>query len=1126
MSERIGFYICHCGINIAYRVRVQEVAKYAATLPNVSISRDYLFMCSDPGQELIEKDIREHHLTRVIVASCSPRMHEKTFRGACKRAGLNPYRAFHMVCVREHVSWVTENEDEATEKAKNLARAGILRVVYQHNLIPAVFPVCTNTLIVGGGIAGMQASLDVAKAGFKAYLVERQPTIGGHMLQYDKTFPTLDCAACIGTPKMVSVGQDSNIKLLSYSEVEDVSGFIGNFRVKVRRKARYVEEHCTGCGECEKFCPIDFPNTWDVNTKTRKAIYRPFPQAVPITYCIDKYDRAPCVQTCPAGTNVQGYVALVKVGRYREAVKLIMEKIPLPGTLGRICPAPCEKACRRTETDSAVSIRNLKRFAADRVDLSGLPLPEIKERPEKIAVIGSGPAGLTVAYYLRLKGYRVTIIEALDRPGGMLRVGIPDYRLPPAVLDNEINYILSHGIVLKTGIKFGSDISIADLRKEGFSAIFLGIGAHESMRMNIPGEEAVEGVIDAVAFLRKVNLGEREVPGKRVVVVGGGNVAIDAARVAKRLGAGHVIVVYRRSEQEMPAYPDEIEGALEEGIEFSYLTAPVSIRSTDGMVTGFECIRTELGPPDASGRRRPVPVKGSEFVIDCDTVIPAIGQKIDVAWVKGEPGLDLTSKNTLKVNPHTFQTGIPDVFVAGDAVTGPATVIEAVAAGHRVVEAMHRYICGEDLELYVKEAAAVKPPGTNWMEIPKVIENAPRAVSAHLDPVNRADNFEEVDGNFSEDEAKKEASRCLDCGGCCECKLCISACEAKAINHEMEDKVEEIEVGSIIVATGFDPLDPTPIHQYGYGKYANVFTNLEFERLSNATGPTKGKLLKRDPMDRLKFTEPPKSVAILHCIGSRDKNYHEYCSRTCCMYALKYAHLLKDKCGHDTEVYNFYIDMRCFGKGYEEFYKRVQSEGVRMIRGKASRVDEKDGILTVTAEDTLSDRMLKVPVEMVILCTAMEARSDANEVARIFGISTGSDGFFQEEHPKLEPVSTPTSGVFLAGVCQGPKDIPDTVAQAKGAAAECLALSASGKVSVAPMISSIDPDICIGCQVCIGLCAYSAIEFNALKGISVVNEAVCKGCGSCAAYCPSGAAQIRHFTNKQIFAEIDGLLAA
>jgi heterodisulfide reductase subunit A len=244
------------------------------------------------------------------------------------------------------------------------------------------------------------------------------------------------------------------------------------------------------------------------------------------------------------------------------------------------------------------------------------------------------------------------------------------------------------------------------------------------------------------------------------------------------------------------------------------------------------------------------------------------------------------------------------------------------------------------------------------------------------------------------------------------------------------------------------------------------------------------------------------------------------------MYALKYAHLLKDKCGHDTEVYNFYIDMRCFGKGYEEFYKRVQSEGVRMVRGKASRVEENNGILTVTAEDTLSDRIVKVPVEMVILCTAMEARSDANAVSRTFGISIGGDGFFQEEHPKLEPVSTPTSGVFLAGACQGPKDIPDTVAQAKGAAAEALALSASGEVAVAPMISSIDPDICVGCQVCIGLCAYSAIEFNELKGVSEVNEAVCKGCGSCSAYCPSGAAKVRHFTDNQIFAEIDGLLAS
>ncbi|MBW1686071.1 MAG: NAD(P)H-dependent oxidoreductase subunit E [Deltaproteobacteria bacterium] len=259
IGERIGFYICHCGNNIAFRVRVKEVAEYVATLPKVVVSRDYLFMCSDPGQELIENDIREYGLTRVVVASCSPRMHEVTFRGACERGGLNPYRAFHMVCVREHVSWVTEDEDEATEKAKLLSRAGVMRVPYQHDLHPAHFPVNTNTLVVGGGIAGMQASLDIASAGFKAYLVEKSPTVGGHMLQYDKTFPTLDCAACIGTPKMVSVGQSSNIELLSYSEVEEVSGFVGNFKVKVRKKARYIDaSKCTGCGDCETVCPVQF----------------------------------------------------------------------------------------------------------------------------------------------------------------------------------------------------------------------------------------------------------------------------------------------------------------------------------------------------------------------------------------------------------------------------------------------------------------------------------------------------------------------------------------------------------------------------------------------------------------------------------------------------------------------------------------------------------------------------------------------------------------------------------------------------------------------------------------------------------------------------------------------------
>ena len=364
------------------------------------------------------------------------------------------------------------------------------------------------------------------------------------------------------------------------------------------------------------------------------------------------------------------------------------------------------------------------------------------------------------------------------------------------------------------------------------------------------------------------------------------------------------------------------------------------------------------------------------------------------------------------------------------------------------------------------------------------------------------------------------------------CGICADRCIANAIDFDQQDETVTLDVGSIIVATGFDPMDPEPMTQYGYGRYPNVFTNLEFERLSNATGPTSGALLMRDPNDRFKFTEPPGSVAILHCIGSRDVNYHEYCSRTCCMYALKFAHLLKDKVGHEVQIYNFYIDMRCFGKGYEEFFSRVQSEGVRMIRGKATRVtdqaeaDEEEGKLVVVAEDTLLRQLLRVPVDMVILCTAMEPRKDAIDVARTFGMSIGSDGFFLEEHPKLEPVSTATAGVFVAGACQGPKDIPDSVAQAKGAASMAQALTSLGEVEAAPMISDIDSDICIGCQVCIGLCPYSAIEFDDRRRISVVNGAVCKGCGSCAAYCPSGAAKISHFTDRQVFAEIEGLLEA
>ncbi|MDJ0784428.1 MAG: FAD-dependent oxidoreductase [Desulfosarcinaceae bacterium] len=1134
MSVRIGCYVCHCGINIAAKVRVEEVAAFARTLSHVTVARDYKFMCSDPGQAMIEADIAELRLNRVVVASCSPRLHAKTFMQTCERAGLNPYY-FQMASVREQVSWVTVDADAATAKAKSLVAAALSRVIYHEPLTTREASVNPNVMVVGGGIAGMQAALDIGAAGHHVYLVERDTTIGGHMLQFDKTFPTLDCAACIGTPKMVEVAQSPNIELFSLSEVTDVSGFIGNYTVTVRKQPRYVDAaKCTGCGECAGACPVSLPNSWDEGMGTRKAIGRAFPQSIPITFNIEKRDRAPCVGTCPAGVNVQGYVQLIRKERYEQALQLIRQRLPLPGVLGRVCPHPCENSCRRSEVDAPLAIRALKRFAADQAGEVPWPRPTKPENAKPVAVIGSGPSGLSVAAYLRLKGYPVTIFEALNRLGGMLRVGIPDYRLPPDLLDAEIQAILDLGITVRTGLRFGENIDLETLAADGFEAVFLGLGAHDAMRLGLPGENTLVGLVDAVTFLRDANIGglafrKNAYAARRVAVIGGGNVAVDAARMLIRLGARSVQIVYRRSVGEMPAYPEEIQAAREEGIVFRCLTVPVGLVSSAGRVVGLECLRTELGHPDASGRHRPVPVDGSQFILECDLVVPAIGQMVAGQEILAKQGLALTPQGSLRVAPDTGQSNLPHVFAAGDAVTGPATVIEAVGAAHRVVAAMDAFL--QDRALPTPQDQRTDASHTpDWDPVDTGLPAIDRAVEARLPVAERCTSFAEVEKGLAPDQAKAEAERCLNCGACCECMACTDICEVQAIDHTMSVQTETVQVGSIILATGYGLLDPTPLTPYGYGIFPNVFTALEFERLSNATGPTGGQILLRDAKGD--FTRPPDSVALLHCIGSRDRNHHPYCSRVCCMYALKYTHLIKEKVGHATRVYDFYIDMRCFGEGYEEFYQRCQEEGTLFIRGKVAEVSAhartkaEEGHLVCIAEDTLLGRAIRVPVEMVILCTAMEARSDAAQVGRIFGVNQGADGFFLEEHPKLGPLNTATDGVFLAGCCQKPMDIPDTVAQASGAAAKALSLATRGKVAVPPTVSWIDPDVCSGCQVCIDLCAYGAITYNPRRMVSEVNPALCKGCGSCSGFCPNGAAASRHFTNRQMYAEIDGLMDA
>jgi heterodisulfide reductase subunit A len=651
-EAKIGVYVCHCGTNIAGTVDVEEVAKYAETLPHVVVSRHYPYTCSDPGQDLIKNDIKELGVNRVVVASCSPRLHERTFQGALREAGLNPY-LFQMANIREHCSWLHEPGPQLTEKAKIMVRAAVNRVSRHEPLEIRAVPIFPATLVVGGGIAGMQAALEIANSNHMVYLVEREPSIGGHMAQFDKTFPTLDCAACILTPKMTEVARHPFIRILSYSEVVEISGYVGNFRVRIRRKPRYVDEgKCLGCLICEEKCPWTALSEFNAGISKRKAIYTPFPQAVP----------------------------------------------------------------------------------------------------------------------------------------------------------------------------------------------------------NIP-------VIDT----------------------------------------------------EHCAY-----------------------------------------------------------------------------FLKGT------------------------------------------------------------------------------------------------------------------------------------CRACEKFCDTDAINFEQRELIFELDIGNVIVATGFDTFDTSSISQYGYGRYPNVFTSLEFERLCSPTGPTAGHIMLADGRQ-------PDSVAIVHCVGSRDKNYNEYCSRVCCMHALKYSHLIKEKTTAD--VYQMYIDMRCFGKGYEEFYNRIQNEDVNFIRGKVAKVsdealnEEEKGKLIVLVEDTLLGTVLRVPVDMVILCVALEPRKDAEAVARLFHIGRSADGFFLERHPKLDPVATMSEGILIAGCCQGPKDIPDSVAQASAAAARALAMIARGKIEVPAVTADIDETACSGCKICNFLCPYDAIFFDDDAKISRINQVLCQGCGVCAAACPSGAITHNYFTTEEITAEIEGVLA-
>ena len=831
----------------------------------------------------------------------------------------------------------------------------------------------------------------------------------------------------------MEVGRHLNIDLLTLSEVKEITGEPGNFKVKVLQKPRFIDaSQCTGCGECAGVCPVVRPNEYDMAMSRRKAAYRRYAQAVPGAFAIEKAGTSPCKAACPAHISVQGYVALAARGEYREALRLIKEENPLPAICGRVCHHPCESVCKRGELDQPVAIDSIKRYIAD-LDLHSETrfVPEIPERrEERVAVIGSGPAGLSCAYYLALKGYGVTVFERLPVLGGMLRVGIPAYRLPREIIQAEIDVIREMGVEFRTGVDVGGDVTIGELRSQGYRAFFVAIGAQECKPLGIEGEN-LEGVCPGVDFLRDINLGKPVRLGDRVAVVGGGNVAMDCVRTALRNGSAKPFILYRRSVEEMPANEEEIEECREEGIEIMTLVNPVRILGEGGKVKAVECVRMRLGEPDSSGRRRPEPVPGSNFVIEVDAVIPAIGQESDWACLTPECACELSEWGTMQVDPLTLQSSDEDIFAGGDAVTGPKTVIEAIAAGKQAAVSIDRYLSGVDLrEGREREWKAVQEVSTEGYD------RIPRELMPRLSPEVRISSFDEVQLGFTEEQLRREAERCLSCGVCSECYRCVDACLAKAVHHEDQPVEREIEVGAVIAAPGFQPFDPRAYDTYGYSRYPNVVTSMEFERILSASGPSMGHLVR--PSDR----KEPQRIAWLQCVGSRDINHcdHGYCSAVCCMYAIKEAVIAKEHAGGRLETTIFFMDMRTHGKDFEKTYNRAKEEhGVRFVRSRVHSVEAVPGTedLRIGYVDE-NGATQEETFDMVVLSVGLEASKRALQLADRLKLDATQDGF--SLHSSFDPVATSRPGVFACGAFQGPKDIPHSVMEASAAAAAAGAL--------------------------------------------------------------------------------------